>query len=309
MEAKMAKKPAAPKVVTVRNYFGLDAVGEHVPDGIQPEEGLSNRLVGIEVEVENHELRQYPKAVWTATDDGSLRNNGIEWLTRPIQARYAPGALHNLMNEALMDECCFSPRTSVHVHVNCQDVPIEKISNIVLLYSVFEPLFYRFAGRGRNKNIFCVPVLETAQLSGIADKRLNNVTDGWSKYSGLNLVPLREKGTIEFRHMHGTRDVAKLTKWVDMLTRLVDFVHKSDVGELRKLLHGFDESVNVGLLLLDIFGTSNMGALGYTGYEEIRESVANMKQAFISTGTTTKLIVERDVATAPFFTTKIVKGI
>lgn len=303
-EAKAKQKKP---VTTVRDYFGIDAVAGYQDAALGKEEGLSTRLIGIEVEVENHELQRHPRDVWISTDDGSLRNNGLEWITRPITANQARGALNNLLVESLSQDCCFSPRTSVHVHVNCQDVPIEKIPNIVCLYAVLEPLFYRYAGRSRNKNIFCVPVLETNLITAIQNKGLNFVVGEWSKYSGLNLVPLGEKGTIEFRHMHGTNDVNKLVKWVDMLTKLVDFVVKSETGELSKVLFDFNETFNVKLMLLDIFGLGLQDCLQYYDYSTIRESVTNMKQAFISKAGSQQVASERSMEAA-FYTTRV-KGI
>jgi len=304
MEAKQKKKQKP--VPTIQSYYGHGGVQGWVADGYVAHEGLSTRLVGIEVEVENHELRAHPSRTWVATEDGSLRNNGMEWVTKPIPANLVPAALHNLFIESLSDDCCFSPRTSVHVHVNCLDMPVEKISNIVLLYTILEPMLYQFAGRGRSKNIFCVPLLETNLLNGCVHKETNDLVVGWSKYAGLNLLPLAEKGTIEFRHMHGTRDITKLTKWVDILTRLVDFCYKSDASELRKLLQGFNEQTNVRLLLLDIFGMSLMECFQYYDYNSVRDAVVNMKQAFMKVNATHQ-IAREIVGDSPFFSTKIQK--
>lgn len=307
MATTKQQAPVKPKIVTLKQSFGLDSVSPWLDDYHVIDKTMSDRLVGIEIEVENHELLRDPRRVWIATEDGSLRNNGMEWITRPIPANTCQGVLSHLLNECLEDDCCFSPRTSVHVHVNCQDIQVEKIPNIIMLYAVLEPLLYRFTGRNRNKNIYCVPLLETALMSNLVDVGLSTIIGKWSKYAGLNVLPLSDKGTIEFRHMHGTRDVAKITTWVDMLTKLVDFVVKSDLGEMRKLLFGFDKKMNVNLLLDDIFGRQLADQLQYMDYSSIEGSVYNMKQAFISTDTFQKVLAEREL-TAPFFTAKIQRG-
>lgn len=307
MAIKRKDVPVKPKVVTVQSYLGLEGVSGYTQDGFSTTPGISERLIGIEVEVENYQLVQEPKRTWIITDDGSLRNNGIEYITKPIPANIAPAALHNLLDESLSQKCCFSPRTSVHVHVNCLDMPIEKIPTVVLLYAAFEELFYRFTGRSRNKNIFCVPLMDTALLYAISHKQWNVLPGSWSKYSGLNLCPLIEKGTLEFRHMHGTRDVVKLTTWIDLLTKLVDFVFKSDTGWLRKVLYGFNRNTHVPLLLSDIFGET-AEKLQYRSFEDIESSVRYMKTGFLDPQKAIELVKERDL-TAPFFTTKLQKGI
>src|SRR3546814_8987486 len=62
----------------------------------------------------------------------------------------APPALYNLFHEALNhDSCAFSMRTSIHIHMNVLDLTEEDVVAIVLLYCLFEPMFYQFAGRAR----------------------------------------------------------------------------------------------------------------------------------------------------------------
>src|SRR5690348_5544085 len=78
----------------------------------------SQQLVGIEIEIENWTSKQSEVSrVWSSKDDGSLRNNGIEWVSTPIVAAQAPFALYHLLNDVVSPVCCFSPRTSVHIHL------------------------------------------------------------------------------------------------------------------------------------------------------------------------------------------------
>src|ERR1700739_182834 len=307
-----SKRPAVPsapvpKITPVRSHFGHNEVNGLTPDTVA-EEGLSTRLVGIEVEIENFTLERNPSTVWVVTDDGSLRNGGVEYISRPIAANRTRSALSNLLVESLSQECCFSPRTSVHVHVNCQDMDVNKISSIVMIYAIFEKLFYRFAGRGRHKNIFCVPITETNLLQGITKGSVGNMVASWSKYTGLNLKPLEDKGTIEFRQMHGTNNVTKLITWIDLITRLVDFVKQSNIGELRKLLYGFGPHINVQAFIGDVFGEIG-NELRYTDYRDIQDNVMIMKQAFIGTEPIVKLLAERDVQNAPYFIARLKKEI
>lgn len=211
----------------------------------------SKELIGIEVEVENVATRDALNAVWMVKEDGSLRNSGSEFVTHPIEAHYAPAALQHLMKEALDPQCHFSPRTSVHIHLNVQDMDTSQVIDLVLLYSVYEKILYRFAGRGRIKNIYCVPIVETALMRWFLERGMN---DQWSKYTGLNLCTLRNFGTLEFRHMHGTFDVEKLSNWIGMITSLKEYVKSSTSKEIRQMVQSMDDSFDFKGLLHKIFG-------------------------------------------------------
>src|SRR5215213_1967548 len=156
-------------MTTILEKFGINPVQIVVPKGLDYVGSVSIRsehAIGIEVEVENVvDVARIPKgSVWTSKTDGSLRNAGMEFITMPIPASYAPAVLNQLMTQVLNQHCSFSPRTSVHVHLNVQDLELHQALDYVLLYSIFEKLFYKFAGRGRIRNIFCVPITETDLL-------------------------------------------------------------------------------------------------------------------------------------------------
>jgi len=253
------------------------------------EEVTSTRLIGIEVEVENHDAKNPVSGSWHMEVDGSLRNTGVEWISSPLEAKWGPYALRELMGECLGKDCCFSPRTSIHIHVNVQDLDREQVIDSVLLYSVFEPLFYRYTGRGRIKNIYCVPLFDTNLLTSIGSRSLESTRESWSKYSGLNLLPIGDKGTLEFRHMHGTFDHKKVSIWIRLLTKLVDYVDQQKTKNIRQMVLSMDRSFDYLELLKEIFGTDYV-YLKYQNYYDIANSINNVKQAFVRPATTTRLL-------------------
>jgi len=264
------------------------------------EEVSSDRLIGIEVEVENHRLlKEPPSGVWQLTNDGSLRNNGVEWITLPIEARFAPYALRELLGESLNTDCCFSPRTSVHVHVNCQDLHTTAVMDVILLYACLEPLFFQFTGRGRAKNIYCVPIGDTDLLPFMVNRRLEQAITKWSKYSGLNILPLAEKGTVEFRHMHGTFDYDKLSRWVRLITKLFDYCIKQGTPAIRRLVSSFNERMDVFGLVADVFG-DDVRLFTDLGWKAILPSVSNVKLAFMKPETLAALSQQRNPKAAYF---------
>lgn len=183
----------------------------------------SKQLIGIEVELEKSDVKMRHKSVvWTAHADGSLRNTGLEWITHPISASDAPAALHDLFTGGA-NQCSFTPRTSIHVHFNCCDLMKDQVLNTVALYLHFERQLYNYVGKGRFKNIYCVPINETNLAAHLLSQRFDVMVGRWKKYTGLNLLPLASKGTIEFRHMHGTSNHDKISVWIRLLSRLFDY--------------------------------------------------------------------------------------
>jgi hypothetical protein len=230
-----------------RNIRQLFDLGQVVPvtDGYLEERRTKmeiqiddQRAVGIEVEVEKAtagERIHVKSRVWTAHGDGSLRNNGMEYITFPIPVCYAPAALEDLFVSGV-NQCSFTPRTSIHVHFNCQDLTKDQVNDVVLLYLHFERQLYHFVGRQRIKNIYCVPINDTTLGSQLLVKRADLWAHTWKKYTGLNLLPLESKGTIEFRQMHGTSNVTKLSQWIRLLDRLFLYALKKGTTNLREEL-------------------------------------------------------------------------
>lgn len=309
MEAKMAKAPAKkPVVTTVAQYFGLKTPAQAHDATYELDKSMSSRLVGIEVEVENHELQRHPSPIWVVKDDGSLRNNGAEWVTRPISAMLARAALTDLLTNSLDNACCFSPRTSVHVHVNCCDLDVNKVPYLATLYVLFEKLLYRFAGRGRMKNIFCVPVQETEELDSAFSIGVNTLVAEWSKYTGFNLHPLAELGTVEARHMHGTRDVDKLAVWVDLLTRLVDYVHHNPFDRLKFEIQRVLDGAITEDYLVTVFGL-NWIHLGFTGPRDLESGIEAARKAFLAPVKIHDQIRKDVTRESAYFTARITKGL
>lgn len=262
--------------VEPRRVVGVEAYPFTIP---------SDHLVGIEVEVENVATNDLPRGtVWRVESDGSLRNNGMEFVSAPIRASEAPMALAQLLRDVLREACHFSPRTSVHVHLNVQDMEQSQLYDLVMLYAVYEKLFYRFAGRGRIRNIFCVPITDTKLMASMAECSAGT---GWSKYTGLNLVPIRGDGdrggygTIEFRQMHGTFSIDKLCCWIDLITTLKEFVLKSSTKDIRQMILTMDREFDYHGLLQRIFG-EKAAWLKYTGFEDVQETYLVAKSALCS---------------------------
>jgi hypothetical protein len=188
---------------------------------------IDESLFGIEIEVENCPNSVALDYYWQAKADGSLRNYGVEFVSIPLRPGQVEFALEYLKKQVLAVNSSpdFSNRTSVHVHMNARDFTQDQLYCFVLLYSIFERHFYKFAGGRREQSIFCVPLYKTNYI-----RKLNDFVYGlnanWSKYCGLNLAPMFSNshtnvyGTIEFRHLYGTFEASKLVPWINSISAL-----------------------------------------------------------------------------------------
>lgn len=208
-------------------------VPEDYKSGIKPV--LPKKAIGIEVEVENVRRAAFDQNMWGTKEDGSLRNNGIEFVSCPLAGKQIEIAVRHLFS-VLPIGADFSERTSIHVHLNMRDSLVKDLLNLLLLYISFEKCLYRFAGEYRYRNIFCVPLQETQLpiiLSNfIANGDLLSLIKQWQKYSGLNLLPLIPFGTVEFRQMHGHRDPDLLLNWINIIFRMFKYSKKYSFDEL-----------------------------------------------------------------------------
>lgn len=179
-------------------------------------------IVGVECEIES--IYTVNRGSWQKKEDHSLRNDGWEFVSPPLLKEDAIEefiTLHDNIQYHNPQEA-FSERTSIHVHVNCHGVGLKETRNIILLYALFEELFFSLCKPSRRANIHCTPLTET-HLPARYAKPLPNLVECWSKYTALNILPLSSYGTIEFRHMHGHNDITLFRDWLDCLENLWRF--------------------------------------------------------------------------------------
>lgn len=180
-------------------------------------------IAGVELEIEDilgfKTHNGYDS--WNVTEDGSLRNNGRELISPPLPLdNLVKGfkAIHKDLVHS-KDPKPFSERTSIHVHVNMLNCTLEQSKSVLLWYSLFEPVFFSLCEYKRANNIHCVR-LDQTNMSEYYNRSLPYIVSKWHKYAALNLKPLKEIGTMEFRHMEGHNDAAKFESWLKTIKNL-----------------------------------------------------------------------------------------
>lgn len=232
----------------------------------QIREAQSPLFIGMECEIES--VRDHGKAGdygFNVTTDGSLRNDGFEYITRAITVPEAIvnfQKLHATLRFGVAPK--FSPRTSIHVHANCANLSEDAVRNIVLLYALYEEAFFLMCEADRRDNIHCTPLTETF-LPNVYSAGLSTMIAKWHKYTALNLKPLTKQGTIEFRHMQGHNDSMLLAEWLTIIKNLFEVSNRYRVDQ-----NLFGES-RMESVYNQIFGQSRIGGM----YKMVRSMMSN----------------------------------
>lgn len=221
--------------------------------------------VGVEIELEQDGLKKINwddiQEHWKMHKEGSLRN-GVEMVMRgPI--RYPSPAYNEAMG--LMKEHFrkyskhyrLSLRTGLHVHYNILGFTVGELYNTIFNYFLFENYITNRTSETRKCNLFC---LRGYDAEGLLYSLAKSVQDGSYlfehfvdhefKYSALNLAPVRNLGSIEFRFMDGTLDIKEIDAWVENLD---DFIRRAKYISPKVVLSALKNNLTNTQLLLDKF--------------------------------------------------------
>lgn len=184
-------------------------------------------FAGVEYEIESVQdiLSLDGPYKFQVENDNSLRNNGHEFKTGPLSFERALESFNFLHKRIHLGKNAFSDRTSIHVHVNVGHLSSDQAKNFILTYALLEPLFFRFVGKQRETNIFCVPLNYTCLPSYYASA-FPVMVSKWHKYTAFNVLPVKNFGTFEFRHLGGTGDFNRFTTWLTSLKDVYTAISK-----------------------------------------------------------------------------------
>ena len=201
-------------------------------------------LLGIEVELEKFAAKEDPSTLryWNLKEDGSLRNNGMEFVLKvPLKGFDLESALREL--EEYLQKCKYdaSKRCSTHIHVDVRDFTFEQLRTLVTVFCMFEEFLFRYVGGNRDDNFYCLPLYKSNQNKmDICWDISNQVIDLSPKYSSLNIQPIRSFGSVEFRMQDALTDFDSLVEWSTIISKIANFA-KSYKDEISNLFEGHSE--------------------------------------------------------------------
>ena len=169
---------------------------------------LGTNCVGVEVELENVTDWDMNSDYWVIKEDGSLRNNGREFVFRgPTGGKDLYNALWELDTFLTERDPDGNWRCSTHVHLDVRDMDLRQLKLLVLGYILAEKALFRLSAMHRYTNNFCAAIgFAQDQLQILSNAWSSNdigefwqKINGWNKYSALNLLPMHNFGSVEFR--------------------------------------------------------------------------------------------------------------
>ena len=256
-------------------------------------------VCGVELEIENLPSGHgyyvdLAGSFWVVDEDGSLRPRGEAWefISKPAPMSVMLAEVANLLtNLKVTEEDNYSDRCSVHIHTNVLDFTQGQIASLALIYPVFESVLFRFInhykkkedqGYCRDTNLYCIPWSDCRLNKNLVDNMFNSPDSirYWQKYTALNLLPIREKGTVEWRHLHGTCDIDKITQWVNMIGAIMAYAKNTSFDDIVKTITILNDVSSYQQFFQDVL----QGTLDYT--EEYRpllaEGVVNAKYSLMN---------------------------
>lgn len=194
--------------------------------------------VGIEIEVEGKALTDNVDPRWNATVDGSLRGENREYVLRkPLPVAEVKDVLESLQKnlKEAGSKLSFSFRTSVHVHVNVQDLTFPQYLNFLYAYFLLEEPLMTFCGKERKGNRFCLRLQDAEGMLDIYNKlftrgeeAFHDIPPNQVRYSAMNIEATMKYGSLEFRGMRGNLEVDVIETWVKALCYLREFAKSVD---------------------------------------------------------------------------------
>tara|TARA_R100001594_G_scaffold22760_2_gene44180 strand:- start:1933 stop:3162 length:1230 start_codon:yes stop_codon:yes gene_type:complete len=200
---------------------------------------------------------------WNVKSDGSLRNGGVEFVTKKLFGKDLSIALDEL-NEYLNDEGeslddTPSDRCSVHIHLDVTDLDKNEYARLLIDYAIFERVLFNYCGADRGDNIYCLPFAKSDDfkrtLSHIltsvsADLDFRKYVNSFPKYSALNLRATSTYGSLEFRLHGGTYDMMRVKEWINIIMCL----KKNCRGNTAHNLHREISRYGISNYLEKVFG-------------------------------------------------------
>jgi len=188
-------------MTTVAQYFGhrQSSVGSPHP------KLAFNANVGIELEIEEVNYLEVP--YWNCTEDGSLRNGCELVCAQPYSGEDLYNAIDSLSTAVGNSSAQGTWRCSTHVHLDVRDCDSTVLKKIIVGWAFYERLLFKCSGFHRYRSNFCPAfAVVQAQLINAAsafnydgERFFSRLVDNWDKYTSLNLLPLAQFGSVEFR--------------------------------------------------------------------------------------------------------------
>lgn len=242
----------------------------------------SQTYLGVEVELEGIHVTGVSEVcpLLESTTDYSLRGDdaGEILFAFPLKGNDVDIALRGIESFVMREKVrpIISSRTSTHVHVDMRDADNEFMRNFIAVYLSVERVLFQHCGKEREDNIFCVPMYKSNTIvrdlsTALSTTDEDSFKDALSRfgedtrYAALNIHSLWMHGTLEFRHLKGTYEYAKLIEWVNIILSIKQYALAVPLAALQAPKQV--DSAECEAYLVDVFG-KYADVLRYRGFEK-----------------------------------------
>lgn len=257
-----------------------------------------DQIVGLEIETENVgygvDYTALINKLWQVKEDGSLRGRAYEFVSLPCPIGQLIPELEEFWAKTRFTEENYTDRCSIHVHTNITDMTTPQVTSLFLVYSVVEDVLFEFVnhhkakndyGYSRDTNLYCVPWSQCRMNHSLAQNMFMDASfafKAWQKYTALNILPARSIGTLEWRHMHGTADMEKITKWLNLIGSIMRYAKQNEFEAVVKIIKELNDTSAYRQFYGDVLG----GYLPFDPKYEVAmaQGVVNAKYSLIGLG-------------------------
>lgn len=238
---------------------------------------VDDRRLGIEIEQEYENSNRavtsivtHPtvRKLWRTERDGSLRNTGFEFVSTILWPHQVEEALDVVLPAVALGTCSW--RAGIHVHVDVADLDELQLRCMAKLYAMLEHAIFAWEGTNRDQSRFCVPWYTCT--AGVRDMfaaissdsgTISRAFSTFGKYTALNMIPICNQGTVEFRHMQTVADKQSILKYVNLCLGIVQ-AGKDKVDVLKMF-----STLGVRDFIREIFGDYGTFLLSVPNLEEL----------------------------------------
>jgi len=182
-------------------------------------------------EAYNHHTRSY----WKIVDDGSVRGavGTGELVSPPLSGAEGLAQVRKVLRALVAAGGRVNSTCGLHVHVDCNDLSVPDLANVVNRYATFENTINSFMPASRRNGQWA----RSVQRAGLARtvsgyqsvSALKAACGYWERYYAVNVASFARYGTLEFRQHSGTVNGSKVAHWIAFC---VGFVEASRVANM-----------------------------------------------------------------------------
>lgn len=229
-----------------------------------PKDKIS-RYLGVEIEVASSEnangkdiFETLQKWGCAAVHDGSLPESGYEINTAPAKGNSFTKQINEICDVLDSANATVDRKCGLHVHIDCRDMRYYDLRKLLYVYCKIEQDLFSMISPRRTNNTYCEK-LNGKFYEPLSRKMEHNAPKEWkrsllqtyygtnigrgefrkqkynqNRYYALNVHSWFYRGTIEFRHHHGTVEATAILNWANICHTIVQYAMNNSETDIEK---------------------------------------------------------------------------